>query len=258
MFRFPISIVVILLFLPCQKMIGQAIQIDYIMKTDFSIPYSEEFELHFDDSRSLFIEKSGIKNLLSKKNNSDEGIVFQKEIERTLPDAEFIFKKKNESHLIFMENWYDNLLTVKDTVILDWIIKDDIKMIGQFKCQKATVKFRGRKYESWFSLEHNYSFGPYKFHGLPGIVIQIYSLDSKVSFNATKMFSVNSSDVLYKYQNKVQESKILDLKTYRDVKSELVDADLRKSWVRLTQRSGSSLPYKKCEDCSESGIEIYD
>lgn len=246
---------IVILF--AQFSLAQVLQVEYKMQTNFSIPYESNYNLFVDGSRSLFIEKSGEKQLLSKKENTVEGLVYMKDVERSLPDAEYIYRNRGNTSFIFMENWFDNLLTVKDSVAMDWEIFDEAKRIDNYMCQKAMGNFRGRVYEAWFSTEYNYPFGPYKFYGLPGIIIQISSLDSKVNFTATRILTVSDSSILNKYQDISGNSEPLNLNSYLDQVDVLVDKDLRKSWARMTSRESNPKPYSKCEDCSESGIEIY-
>jgi hypothetical protein len=41
------------------------------------------------------------------------------------------------------------------------------------KAQKATTDFGGRKWVAWFTNEIQFQDGPYKFHGLPGLILNI-------------------------------------------------------------------------------------
>jgi GLPGLI family protein len=54
---------------------------------------------------------------------------------------------------------------------LNWTIHTNRKVIANYSCQNATVEFRGRKYEAWFTTEIPVSDGPYKFGGLPGLIL---------------------------------------------------------------------------------------
>lgn len=58
-----------------------------------------------------------------------------------------------------------------------WEITSDTLTINKLKCQKAITNFGNRKWEVWFSNEIQISDGPYKFSGLPGLVVRAY--DSK-------------------------------------------------------------------------------
>lgn len=58
----------------------------------------------------------------------------------------------------------------------NWEIRDSIKTILGYKCHKATTFFRGRKYIAWFTPEIPIPEGPWKFCGLPGLILEIYDI----------------------------------------------------------------------------------
>jgi len=74
---------------------------------------------------------------------------------------------------------------------LPWVLKDDYKTISDYKCQKAIVDFRGRRYEAWFTTEIPLPFGPWKLGGLPGLILEVYDLSKEISFTA---ISINIPD----------------------------------------------------------------
>jgi GLPGLI family protein len=45
--------------------------------------------------------------------------------------------------------------------------------IGSWEAQKATTEFAGRKWTAWFAEELPFNDGPYKFKGLPGLIVKI-------------------------------------------------------------------------------------
>lgn len=55
-----------------------------------------------------------------------------------------------------------------------WEIKDTVKIILGYQCQLATTEFRGRKYEAWFTMDIPINNGPWKFYGLPGLILEAY------------------------------------------------------------------------------------
>jgi len=55
--------------------------------------------------------------------------------------------------------------------LMQWQIHKESRQINGYHCQKASTQFRGRSYEAWFSSEVPTPFGPYKFYGLPGIIV---------------------------------------------------------------------------------------
>ena len=56
---------------------------------------------------------------------------------------------------------------------LDWKILAEKKKIGEFHTQKATTDFAGRKWTAWFTSEVPVLDGPYKFSGLPGLIVEV-------------------------------------------------------------------------------------
>lgn len=56
---------------------------------------------------------------------------------------------------------------------IEWKILPEKETIGEFMAQKAIANFGGRKWTAWFSTELPFQDGPYKFHGLPGLIIKM-------------------------------------------------------------------------------------
>jgi GLPGLI family protein len=59
-------------------------------------------------------------------------------------------------------------------VNFDWTLFNEQKQILNYNCKKATCKFGGRKWIAWYTNEIPLQDGPYKFHGLPGLILEIY------------------------------------------------------------------------------------
>lgn len=55
----------------------------------------------------------------------------------------------------------------------EWKIQPDKKKMGEFSVQKATANFAGRNWEAWFTTEVPIQDGPYKFSGLPGLIVSV-------------------------------------------------------------------------------------
>ena len=54
-----------------------------------------------------------------------------------------------------------------------WKISEEHRHILEYDCVKATCSFRGRFYEAWFTSSIPMSYGPWKFGGLPGLILEI-------------------------------------------------------------------------------------
>lgn len=54
----------------------------------------------------------------------------------------------------------------------EWNISSEKQKIGEYTAQKATTTFGGRDWEVWFSTDIPFQDGPYKFQGLPGLIVK--------------------------------------------------------------------------------------
>lgn len=106
--------------------------------------------------------------------------------------------------------------------MLDWQLKDDTLHFGDFICQRADVSFGGREWTAWFTTEIPISDGPYKFAGLPGLILKIsdkkgywdfelrdletVSLDHAINFQKWFIIENKSKEELYKDRVTFQES----------------------------------------------------
>lgn len=59
---------------------------------------------------------------------------------------------------------------------IQWQFTSDTMTCLNYLCQKATCDFRGRHYEAWFAPDLPINDGPWKFSGLPGLIL--YATDS--------------------------------------------------------------------------------
>lgn len=56
---------------------------------------------------------------------------------------------------------------------IKWKISSEKEKIGEWNTQKAEADFAGRHWTAWFSTEIPIQDGPYKFQGLPGLIVKI-------------------------------------------------------------------------------------
>ena len=100
-----------------------------------------------------------------------------------------VFKDYNSNEMFNKQDVSSKYFTIKDSLnIFNWVIKEDIKNILGYKCQLATMTFRDRNYSAWFSPELPNG-GPWKYDGLPGMILVIKSDEPFIEFEAIAIVS---------------------------------------------------------------------
>jgi GLPGLI family protein len=62
---------------------------------------------------------------------------------------------------------------VKEDQKPEWKILAEKQKIGDYNAQKAMTSYGGREWIAWFSTEIPIQDGPYKFYGLPGLIVKL-------------------------------------------------------------------------------------
>ncbi|MFS4416494.1 GLPGLI family protein [Maribacter sp. 2307ULW6-5] len=145
--------------------------------TDSDIMYLDVYgnQSSFFQSKSTFLKDS----ILRSKNP-------QSLFSITKPKFNYCIRKDYGTDKL--EAYYD-YTTFKfkliDNVRLNWkITNDTTKDILGYKVKKASVSFKGRDYTAWFTDEISIPDGPYKFNGLPGLILEIYDSEKHYHFTA--------------------------------------------------------------------------
>ena len=66
----------------------------------------------------------------------------------------------------------------------EWKLTNETQTIIGYKCQKATCRFRGRDFIAWFAPSIPVKRGPWKFGGLPGLILKVLDKDGLYTFEA--------------------------------------------------------------------------
>jgi GLPGLI family protein len=79
---------------------------------------------------------------------------------------------------------FDLFLYQEKMPLFTWEIQSDTGTILGYQVQKATTRFRGRSWVAWFAPGMPISDGPYKFHGLPGLILKMFDTRNHFLFEA--------------------------------------------------------------------------
>jgi GLPGLI family protein len=97
----------------------------------------------------------------------------------------------------------------------NWTISEDTLTVLGYACQKATATFRGRNYSAWFTLDIPVSEGPWKLHGLPGIILKAEDDESIFHFHAIGITQTGDEKIEIPTDRKITSTTLKQLHDYR-------------------------------------------
>lgn len=177
------------------------------------------------DNMLLQIGPGGLSKFSSLKNITIDSIVMQSTSEQIfkaasdgkLDNGEFmtIFKNYPSGSLRHDEkicmDWfrYDEPMPA-----LDWELTDSTTTILGYECQRATCEFRGRRWHAFYSEDIPLADGPWKLHGLPGLIMKAVDDTGGYSFECIGIKSKADRPItIYKVPyNKVSRHNYYDAK----------------------------------------------
>lgn len=155
--------------------------------TDIHELKTEDFNLFLGNKVSIFASRGRTMSDSLKMNlqGRDIGSMnFEERAKRTKTEFEsVIYKGFPEEKISYSYKILrDNLRYEEDLNQFSWEILPENKLIEGYQAQKATTTFAGRNYIAWFTSEIPISEGPYKFNGLPGLILEISDIQNHYNY----------------------------------------------------------------------------
>ena len=112
--------------------------------------------------------------------------------------------KNRLGHTVIIKNLKLNRIDTYDKVFIDnyvysescpdfnWSLSGDKAIFCGYKCKKATCRFRGRLWTAWYTEEIPIDNGPWKFNGLPGLILHIEDSNAEHVFSAISVRNSNA------------------------------------------------------------------
>ena len=225
-------------------------EVYYDQIVNFDFVYAENYKMVFTKKESLYkeinIESSNdIKKTLTSNQGTTNAIIGG----RKNTTSKYYYNNKNNFY--FKDNFSDVILVVKeDDYFWNWELHQEKKQIGNFSCQKATINFRGRNYVAWFTNEIPVPFGPWKFQGLPGLILEVYD-DDNIFHIATKKVMIENKGDCEIAINKEEQKEALSIEGYLKRKEKIVEEIFAQMSSKLPKGSKPLRIDKNCEDCKQ-------
>lgn len=84
-----------------------------------------------------------------------------------------IIKKADSENILFITQVGSTQYYVDEVLNLSWKLYPEYITVLNYKAQKATAEFGGRKWTAWFVKDLPFQEGPYKFKKLPGLIVKL-------------------------------------------------------------------------------------
>ncbi len=138
--------------------------------------FSEAYE-RFHRASQSFTNQSDFLAWASNPANTSSGR-FRYRIFKNFPDGKITTTDHIPSdHFLYSENIH----------LFDWEVGGETDSISGYKVQKATTVFAGRDWVAWFTPDIPYNEGPFKFNGLPGLILRINDTRDHYSFEVVSI-----------------------------------------------------------------------
>jgi GLPGLI family protein len=182
---------------------------------------------------SLLIEKEDKTKLITIDEDKNKINIAQRTVKI---DASVYYLERTANIIYFTKKFNKTNTLIKDELpALNWNIEGtETKKIGNFICKKATLNFRGSEIEAWYSEEINIPFGPWKFKGLPGLILELYNVNDPVveRWEAIKIIFPYTKNVDFSFRNGLKVALYKDVVKNREIE---INEQINRMQTRVPQ-----------------------
>lgn len=150
--------------------------------------WDQEKTSKLEDYRIVYLGKGGFRKDVSyaieeceRRLSQDSGIFFV----RQFYPMEWEISPEGKSVCLFRLALLRQMFLVEfaePEVGLDWKLSAQVDSVCGFVCQMAQADYLGRRYEAWFCPEIPVDIGPFKFRGLPGLIVKVEDMEGDYSW----------------------------------------------------------------------------
>lgn len=176
---------ILLLFLFCFEGLSQN------LTTDFAAAYDVEYPIYKKKNTEQFLLYINSKENISYYKSTNQYVLDSLKRDGKIASSDFMagsrydtglkeeVLKKNGTFTVY-EKVVDAKIKYTEPEALKWTILKDTKVYSGYKTRKAFTYAYGRKWIAWYTEDLPLDYGPYKFSGLPGLIVNIY--DEKAEY----------------------------------------------------------------------------
>ncbi|KMQ63838.1 hypothetical protein ACM40_03420 [Chryseobacterium sp. BLS98] len=186
---------------------------------------TENAYLDISAEKSLFYSENRYKrdSILQKafQSGGGRGSISRDQMEGVRTNINYsVEKDKASQKTLFKDRIGRDLYSYEEDRPLNWKMSSETTKIGDYKVQKATTDFAGRKWTAWFTTDLPYQDGPYKFGGLPGLIVKVEDDKGDYSFDLMKNYKIPEIATLNQFGNTLKVKRADYLKQQEKFKAD--------------------------------------
>jgi len=202
---------------------------------------TENAYLDISAEKSLFYSENRYKrdSILQKafQGGGGRGSISRDQMEGMRTNINYsVEKDKASQKTIFKDRIGRDLYAYEEDRPLNWKMSSETTKIGEYKVQKATTDFAGRQWTAWFTTDLPYQDGPYKFGGLPGLIVKVEDDKGDYSFDLMKNYKIPEIATLNQFGNTLKVKRTNYLKQQEKFKADPM------SFMQNSSGGGGSFP----------------
>lgn len=130
-----------------------------------------------------------------------------------------IIKDPAKKQVLFYDKIIRNDFVYEEHPEFKWKITEEKKSIGNLKCQAALLSYAGREYKAWFTNDIPVSDGPYKFYGLPGLIVEMEDSGKQYKFELLSYKNLADKPALWISEKRSNGKKVSKAEYYKALKN---------------------------------------
>lgn len=192
------------------------------------------------DSLVKSVEKAGGINNVTSINLRKLGGIATEAVTYKFPDGKIRYQERISG----------SRYEYKEEMNPDWKILDSTADYSNYHCQLATTHYGGRDWLAWFTSDIPVSDGPYKFMGLPGLIVKMQDSRGECMYELTEVANHSQGDATVPKAEIVSKSEMK--KMWENVRNKSVSANLN---TPINGASTNSMIIARTSDGREMTME---
>ena len=207
------------------------------------------------DNMLLQIGPNGLSKFSSFKNLTVDSLLMRSTQEQ-IADAALEGKLSNGEFMTIYKNYPDGRLTHTEKICKDWFrydedmpqlhweLNDSVTNVLGYECKSARCKFRGREWMVFYTEDIPLMDGPWKLHGLPGLIMKASDAKGHYTFECIGIKSKADRPItIYKVPfNKVNRRDYYDTKHRYEINPYAYFEVTTGGHINVTDEAGNPVP----------------